>query len=206
MPPNTATPHPSKQTMPSKANIYGHPIHPMLVAFPIVFFIMALIADVVYEAGCLFSDWSQFAYISLIGGIATAIAAAITGLIEYSIIEYVPFFLMFCDVGRGVVLRIANCICLASRRQESLTSILSLLFSKHIPSDEEPKKTANAHMTLNVIVLILQAVNLSFRGHAKGNHYWRHGWILSLVSVVLLAISGWLGGELVYKYRYGVRT
>jgi uncharacterized membrane protein YfcA len=61
-------------------------------------------------------------------------------------------------------------------------------------------------MTLNVIVLILQAVNLSFRGHAKGNHYWRHGWILSLVSVVLLAISGWLGSTLVYHFKMGVST
>jgi len=79
-----------KQTMPSKANIYGHPIHPMLVAFPIVCFILAFIADVIYEAGAG-SDYSQFAYILLIAGIATAIAAAITGLIEYSIITYVLY-------------------------------------------------------------------------------------------------------------------
>lgn len=144
--------------MPSKANIYGHPIHPMLVAFPIVFFIMAFIADVVYEAGWAGSDWSQFAYILLIGGIATALAAAIAGVIEYSIIV-----------------------------------------------DEETKQKANGHMVLNMAVLVLQAVNLSYRGHAKGNHYWRHGWILSLVSVVLLAVSGWLGQELVYKHRMGVR-
>lgn len=75
--------------MPSKANIYGHPIHPMLVAFPIVCFILAFIADVVYQAKWGGSDYSQFAYILLIAGIATAIAAAITGLIEYSIITYV---------------------------------------------------------------------------------------------------------------------
>lgn len=144
--------------MPSKANIYGHPIHPMLVAFPIVFFIMALVADVGYEAGWAGTDWPQFAYILLIGGIATALAAAIAGLIEYSIIV-----------------------------------------------DEETKQKANGHMVLNMAVLVLQAVNLSYRGHAKSNHYWRHGWILSLVSVVLLTISGWLGQELVYKHRMGVR-
>jgi len=186
--------------MPSKANIYGHPIHPMLVAFPIVFFIMAFVADVFVSAGLILlvggrqktphktyaktsypqppatrqstkkkkstkchelcillrycfphssshytkmcqvslplppshcnpiqpllppptrtqhhhpvstseseafssgglrfhvSDWSQFAYILLIGGIATAIAAAITGLIEYSIIKYVLLLSIF---------------------------------------------------------------------------------------------------------------
>ena len=62
----------------------------MLVAFPIVCFILAFIADVIYEAGAG-SDYSQFAYILLIAGIATAIAAAITGLIEYSIITYVLY-------------------------------------------------------------------------------------------------------------------
>lgn len=77
-------------------------------------------------------------------------------------------------------------------------------FFKHITSDEETMQMANAHMTLNVIVLVLQVVNLSFRGHAKGNHYWRHGWILSLVSVVLLAISSWLGSTLVYTHKMGV--
>jgi len=78
-----------KENMPSKANIYGHPIHPMLIDFPIVCFILAFSADVVYEAGLAGSDWSQFAYILLIVGIATAIAAAIAGLVEYSIILYV---------------------------------------------------------------------------------------------------------------------
>ncbi len=75
--------------MPSKANIAGHPIHPMLVPFPIAFFIMAFVADVVYEAGAAGSDWAQFAYILLIGGIATSLAAAMAGLVEYSVIGYV---------------------------------------------------------------------------------------------------------------------
>ncbi|GAB5031639.1 Hypothetical protein NocV09_00601920 [Nannochloropsis oceanica] len=131
----------------------------MLIDFPIVCFILAFSADVVYEAGLAGSDWSQFAYILLIVGIATAIAAAIAGLVEYSIIF-----------------------------------------------DEETTQTANAHMTLNVMVLVLQVVNLSFRGYAKDNHYWRHGWILSLVSVVLIAISSWLGSTLVYTHKMGFRN
>lgn len=99
----TATPTP-KQTMPSKANIYGHPIHPMLVAFPIVCFILAFIGDIIYEAGWAGGDYSQFAYILLIAGIATAIAAAITGLIEYSVITYVLSLNICCGVGSSLEL------------------------------------------------------------------------------------------------------
>jgi uncharacterized membrane protein len=54
--------------MPSKANIAGHPLHPAMVAFPVVFFIAAFILDVVYKAGGAGSDYSQFAYILIIAG------------------------------------------------------------------------------------------------------------------------------------------
>jgi uncharacterized membrane protein len=70
----------------------------MLVAFPIVCFILAFIGDIIYEAGWAGGDYSQFAYILLIAGIATAIAAAITGLIEYSVITYVLYLSICCGV------------------------------------------------------------------------------------------------------------
>lgn len=59
----------------------------MLVFFPVAFWILAFILDVVYEAGGGGADLSQFSYILLIAGFTVAIAAAITGLIEYSIIQ-----------------------------------------------------------------------------------------------------------------------
>jgi hypothetical protein len=64
----------------------GHPIHPMLVYFPVAFFIFAFVLDVVYEAGGGGRDLTQFAYILLIAGFATGLAAAIPGLVEYGII------------------------------------------------------------------------------------------------------------------------
>jgi len=121
--------------MPSKANIYGHPIHPMLVAFPIVFFIMAVVADVVYEAGLAGSDWSQFAYILLIGGIATAIAAAITGLIEYSIIDYVLLLSIFvASKCLGIILYVFGACFPEFHVAAKVTHIhLSLLFFQTQP-------------------------------------------------------------------------
>ncbi len=58
----------------------------MLVYFPVAFFILAFILDVVYEAGGGGGDLTQFSYILLIAGFAMALVAAIPGLIEYQII------------------------------------------------------------------------------------------------------------------------
>ena len=64
------------------------------------------------------------------------------------------------------------------------------------------KRTATAHMTLNLLVVILYGVNLWMRsaGAAVG------GWpvVLSVFAVLVLAVSGWLGGELVYVHGVGV--
>jgi uncharacterized membrane protein len=40
----------------------------------------------------------------------------------------------------------------------------------------------------------------------KKDHFWRDGWILSLISVALLSVSGWMGQKLVYEHGVGVRT
>ena len=66
----------------STARILGHPIHPMLVPFPIVFLISALLTDIAYWR----SGWAMWAYASswLIGaGIATALLAALAGLTDF---------------------------------------------------------------------------------------------------------------------------
>lgn len=39
----------------------------------------------------------------------------------------------------------------------------------------------------------------------RKSHFWKDGWVLSLVSVLLLAVSGWLGQQLVYVHGVGVR-
>jgi len=65
----------------SKANIKGHPLHPILVTFPIAFFTGTLIFDVlgfIYDPG-----FSQTALYLEIGGLVAAVAAAIPGLIDY---------------------------------------------------------------------------------------------------------------------------
>jgi len=65
----------------STAKIGGHPVHPMLVPFPIVCFILALVCDVLYTQGhtelATASKW-------LLGiGLVMAALAAVAGLADF---------------------------------------------------------------------------------------------------------------------------
>jgi uncharacterized membrane protein/nitrite reductase/ring-hydroxylating ferredoxin subunit len=69
--------------MRSKANIKGHPLHPILVSFPITFFYAAFILDgLLFFTGRLI--YAQVAHFMVIAGIISALAAAIPGIIDYS--------------------------------------------------------------------------------------------------------------------------
>src|SRR3712207_1009691 len=60
----------------------GHPIHPMLIPFPIALWVFSLIADIIY----VWRDnpaWAWIAFYSLAGGITGAILAAPFGIIDY---------------------------------------------------------------------------------------------------------------------------
>lgn len=66
----------------STARVAGHPLHPMLVPFPIVCFIGTFFADLMLlrtgEAG-----WATASHWLLALGLGTAVLAAITGLTDY---------------------------------------------------------------------------------------------------------------------------
>src|SRR4051812_26081333 len=68
--------------MKSKAHFKGHPIHPMLVAFPIAFLTGAMAADIFGRCFDSASWWIMGARLSA-AGIITALAAAVPGLIDY---------------------------------------------------------------------------------------------------------------------------
>lgn len=68
--------------MESHAKLFGHPIHPMLIVFPIGLLAAAVIFDIVYvvsgnEQLAIFSYWAIFA--GLVGGLL----AAVFGLIDW---------------------------------------------------------------------------------------------------------------------------
>lgn len=69
--------------MRSKASIKGHPIHPMLIAFPIAFFSGTLIFDLLSVVLNNQNLW-QTAYYMEIAGVITSLLAAVPGIIDYA--------------------------------------------------------------------------------------------------------------------------
>lgn len=66
----------------STASLMGHPIHPMLVPFPIVFFISALATDLLF-LGNGAEIWATASAWLLGAGLATAALAALAGLVDF---------------------------------------------------------------------------------------------------------------------------
>jgi uncharacterized membrane protein len=65
-----------------------------------------------------------------------------------------------------------------------------------------PRKTAIAHMTINLTVVVLYIINFWLRLNSPdkpGTAVW-----LSVIAIGLLVISGWLGGKMVYVHGVAV--
>jgi len=67
----------------STARIFGHPIHPMLVPFPITCFIGAFATDIVYARTANLS-WQYFSIWLITAGLVMGGLAAIAGIIDYA--------------------------------------------------------------------------------------------------------------------------
>jgi len=64
------------------------------------------------------------------------------------------------------------------------------------------KRIALIHMSINLTVVALYVVNAYIRKHSGGVS--DAGIWLSLIAVLMLAVSGWLGGKLVYVHGVAV--
>ena len=137
------------------ATIAKHPIHPMLVVFPIGLWIFSLVCDLVYLFKPDLPLWRDMALYTMAGGWIGALAAAVPGFIDY------------LGIPSGAV-----------------------------------KSKATTHMALNLVVVMLYAINLWMR--SAGNEVGGWPMVLSVIAVLLLAVSGWLGGDLVYVQGVGV--
>ena len=146
--------------MASPASIGGHPVHPMIIPFPIALWVFSLVADVIYlwRGNPVWKDY--VAFYALLGGIIGAAAAAVPGLIDWM----------------------------------SLT-------------DKAVVKIANWHARLNVIALLVFAGSFYLRTTSgsslvSGSH--TIPLALSVLGVILISISGYLGGEMVFKHGVAV--
>jgi uncharacterized membrane protein len=88
----------------SKIKIAGHPVHPMLISFPIAFYTAALVCYIVFNVK---DDpfWFKVALLANGAGVLTAGLAAIPGFIDWLFIssgtkaKKTGLLHMFCNVG-----------------------------------------------------------------------------------------------------------
>ena len=65
----------------SKAKIAGHPIHPMLVAFPIAFYVSTVVSLVVF-GGTGNPFWFHVAFVAATAAVVMGLGAAVPGLVD----------------------------------------------------------------------------------------------------------------------------
>lgn len=146
--------------MASKASIGGHPVHPMLIPFPLALWTTSFAADVLFY----FKRNTSLPLISkflLAAGCLGALAAAVPGFIDWLSIK-----------------------------------------------SASVKRIANWHARLNIIALIIFATSLCLRtraGASWANYNLKIPFLLSFIGVILIAISGWLGGALSFEHGVGVK-
>ncbi|RJP20313.1 MAG: DUF2231 domain-containing protein [Candidatus Abyssobacteria bacterium SURF_5] len=69
--------------MRTPASVGKHPIHPMVVAFPIGLWVFSLILDVLYIIGWGGDILNDVSYYAILGGIIGAVFAAVPGFVDY---------------------------------------------------------------------------------------------------------------------------
>jgi uncharacterized membrane protein len=69
--------------METRATVAEHPIHPMLIPFPIALWIFSLASDLIYLFGFGGPVWKDVALYTMVGGIVGGVAAAIPGYVDY---------------------------------------------------------------------------------------------------------------------------
>jgi uncharacterized membrane protein len=140
----------------STASIVGHPIHPMLIPFPIACFVGTLLTDITYwrTADML---WANFSSWLVTVGVILGWLAAIAGLIDF--------------LGDRLI---------------------------------RMQPPAWPHVIGNVVALILATLNMFIHSRDGWTSVVPTGLILSLIVVLILLVTGWLGWSMVYRHHVGV--
>lgn len=95
-------------TMYSKVKIFNHPLHVMLVGFPVAFYTATLVAFIMYHCQ-LHMFWFKVGVLANLAGVAMAALAALPGFIDWLAIpsskgaKKTGMYHMFCNVGALVL-------------------------------------------------------------------------------------------------------
>jgi uncharacterized membrane protein len=156
--PRTRRPNSMPMRLPSStARIAGHPIHPMLVPFPIAFFTLALVMDIAYWQSSNLT-WKHFAEWLLLAGLVMGGLAAVAGAVD-------------------------------------------LLGSRDVRS----RGPVWPHAIGNAVVMLLAFLNSLVHARDGWTGVMPWGLALSAATVLLMLVTGWLGGSLVYRHGVGIR-
>jgi uncharacterized membrane protein len=144
--------------MESRVKLAGHPVHPMLIVFPLGLLSTAVIFDLVYLVTNA-TRWTETAYYMIGAGLIGGALAAVPGWIDWAA----------------------------------------------IPSGTRAKRVGLLHGLGNVVVLALFALSWVLRRPDPSTPP-TQAIVSGLVGLVLVAVTGWLGGELVDRLGVGVEN
>jgi uncharacterized membrane protein len=143
--------------MESRVKLFGHPIHPTLIVFPLGLLGIAVLFDLLY-----FVTRNEFfpvvSYWNIAAGVIAGLIAAVFGLLDWL----------------------------------------------NIPGGTRAKTTGLWHGLGNVAVVILFALAWFLRRDAPNFIPGTFALVLEFIGAGLSLVTGWLGGELVYRLRVGV--
>jgi nitrite reductase/ring-hydroxylating ferredoxin subunit/uncharacterized membrane protein len=143
--------------MRSQIAIKSHPVHPMLVSFPIGMWVMAFIFDLLAVSQGNGALWAAGFY-CIIAGCITAVLAALAGSLDwYSV----------------------------------------------VPPDSSARKRGLIHGGLNSLVLLV-FIYVAYRLGSAAERPDKASLLLMFGAVIVLGISGWMGGTMVYRNQIGV--
>ena len=142
--------------MPSRASFGGHPIHPMLIPFPIGLLVFSFIADLIF----LWRGnpiWKDVAFYTMLGGIIGGAAAAIPGLIDWATLT-----------DRATV-KVANW-----HARVNITTLLIFIASFYLRTTGGAALIPSVPL-LPVLLSIVGVIGLSIAGWLGGQLVFRHG-------------------------------
>src|SRR5215216_925056 len=143
--------------MNSRVKLLGHPLHPMLIVYPLGLLSTAVIFDLLFMANNN-EVFPIVSYWMITAGLVGGLLAALIGLMEW----------------------------LA------------------VPNDSRAKKIGMWHGLGNLVIVLLFAGSWWLRTGVEDNVPSTTAFILSLLGFGLALVTGWLGGELVYRLGIGV--
>lgn len=118
--------------MASPASVLKHPIHPMLIPFPIALWIFSFVCDVIYALGWGGTVWNDVAFYSMAGGVVGAVIAAVPGYIDYRSIsdlnvKRIGRWHMVINLCAAVLFAINLWLRVGSQPQAALPMVLSFI-------------------------------------------------------------------------------